>query len=144
MRGASHMSHIQEMLQTHPIESQLDEDLLQACIDACFDCAAVCVICADACLAEEHVKELRECIRTNLDCADICHATGRVLARQTHPSLNLLVSQLTACATACQVCGDICEQHADMHEHCRVCAESCRHCEEACNRLFQSLPQARA
>jgi hypothetical protein len=138
------MSTIQEMLQTHPTEIQFDEDFLQECIAACFDCAAVCTMCADACLSEQHVKELRECIRLNLDCADVCLATGRVTARQTQPSQDLLLSQLAACATACQVCGEVCEQHADMHEHCRVCAESCRRCEEACNRLLQSLPQALA
>jgi Domain of Unknown Function (DUF326) len=29
------------------------------------------------------VTELRTCIRTDLDCADVCEATGRVLSRHT-------------------------------------------------------------
>lgn len=136
------MHHVQEMLRTHPVQSQADEASLIACIEACFDCAQTCTTCADACLGESHVGELVECIRLNLDCADVCEATGRLLSRQTQANWTLLQSQLQACAVACQVCGDICEQHADMHEHCRVCAESCRRCEMACNRLLQALPVA--
>ena len=55
------------------------------CLRACHDCATSCTICADACLAEEKLEMLRRCIRLNLDCADLCSATGRVLARQTEP-----------------------------------------------------------
>ena len=94
---------------------------------------------ADACLAEDMVAELRGCIRTDLDCADICEATGRVVSRQTEPDMGLLRAQLQACVAACRACGDACEQHAGMHEHCRVCAASCRRCEESCNRLLQQL-----
>ncbi|HEX6257659.1 MAG TPA: hypothetical protein VFZ70_17750 [Euzebyales bacterium] len=34
-------------------------------------------------VAENDVAALVACIRTNLDCADICNATLRVLSRQT-------------------------------------------------------------
>lgn len=70
------------MLQIHPWEGNIDRDVLARCIDACGQCAGTCTSCADACLSEEMVAELRKCIRLNLDCADICSATGRVLIRQ--------------------------------------------------------------
>jgi hypothetical protein len=128
--------HVQQMLETHPRPPGLDRAALQECIEACFDCAQACTACADACLGEEQVQQLVRCIRLNLDCADICDTTGRVLSRQTEPEPALLRAQLQACAEACRACGVECERHAGHHEHCRVCAESCRRCEAACNRLL--------
>ena len=133
------MNSLEPMLAAHPRSSTLDHDALLECLRACHDCAASCTVCADACLAEDMVKELVRCIRLNLDCADVCEITGRVLARQTEPDTSLLRAQLEACARACEVCGAECARHADMHEHCRVCAESCRRCAEACHRLLQTL-----
>ena len=135
------MSRIEAMLETHPLQNDVDSQALLSCIEACFECAQTCTACADACLGESQVAELVECIRLNLDCADICETTGRLLTRQTYASLDLWHSQLRACALACQVCGAMCHQHASMHEHCAVCAEACRQCEMACNRLMQiSMP----
>lgn len=128
----------QAMLRTHPQPMNPDTDVLTRAVDAAFECAQVCTSCADACLAEGMVAELRYCIRLNLDCADICNTTGRVLSRQTEPDMSLLRAQLEACVWACKSCGDECEKHAQMHEHCRVCSQSCRRCEEACNQLLST------
>jgi hypothetical protein len=46
---------------------------------------ATCTICADACLAEDGVRDLVHCIRLCLDCADACAAAVRILGRQTDP-----------------------------------------------------------
>ena len=133
------MQNVQAMLQAHPKPADLDAQTLAACVEACFDCASTCTSCADACLAEEMVADLRFCIRQDLDCADICNATGRILSRQTEPDTKILRAQLEACAAACGSCGDECEKHADMHEHCRLCAQSCRRCEESCRKVLQAL-----
>ena len=85
------------------------------------------------------VADLRKCIRTNLDCADICATTARVLSRHTGYDANLTCAQLQACAQACKSCGDECEQHAGHHEHCRICADACRACEQACNELLAAI-----
>jgi hypothetical protein len=135
-------NHLSEMLETHPNPAALDRGALLACIQACFECEQTCTSCADACLAESMVAELRHCIRVNLDCADVCATTGRVLARQTAPAYDLLLSQLAACAAACQSCADECQRHAAMHAHCRVCADACRRCAAACNQLLQMAPAA--
>ena len=135
------MTHVAQMLQTHPSKTQIDEALLRECIEACFDCAQTCTACADACLGEQqHLQMLVRCIRLNLDCADVCETTGRLLSRQTEPDWSLIRAQLEACAAACRSCGDECQRHAGMHQHCQVCAESCRRCEQACNRLLQAVP----
>jgi Domain of Unknown Function (DUF326) len=134
------MSHTAEMLDTYPADlGGVDKQKLVSCIEACLNCTQACTACADACLSEQVVAELTKCIRTNLDCADICDATGRVLSRHTGYDANLTRAVLQACATACRSCGDECQQHASMHAHCRICAEACRQCEQACNDLLASL-----
>ncbi len=85
------------------------------------------------------MADLTQCIRANLDCADICTTTGSALSRHTGYDANVTRALLEACATACTSCGDSCEQHASMHEHCRICAEACRRCERACRELISSL-----
>jgi hypothetical protein len=135
------MTHVQQMLQTHPRTSQVDPAALAECIRACFDCAQTCTACADACLGEQDLQMLARCIRLNLDCADVCATTGRLLSRQTEPDWMLLRTQLMACMAACGSCGAECKKHAGYHEHCRVCAESCRRCEQACIQLLSVLPK---
>ena len=134
------MSQTAAMLDSYPADlGGIDRDALAACIDACFECAQVCTACADACLSEEMVAELTKCIRTDLDCADICATTGSVLSRHTGYDANLTKAVLQACHTACASCAAECEGHAGMHEHCRICADTCRRCEQACAELLASL-----
>jgi hypothetical protein len=130
---------VQEMIKTHPQAAPIDQDALARCVEECFSCAATCTSCADACLGEAMVQELVRCIRLNLDCADICEATGRVLARQTAFEPQQVRHMLEACAAACRLCADECERHAEHHEHCRVCADACRRCEQACEDVTATM-----
>jgi hypothetical protein len=109
-----------------------------AAIDALIACAEACTTCADACLSEDTIADLTTCVRTNLDCADIC-GTARVLSRHTGYDANLSRGILAACATACEACGNECGRHADKHGHCRICAEACRTCEQACRNLLAGI-----
>jgi hypothetical protein len=120
------------MISTHPEVHGAASDALLACIEACYACAQTCTACADACLGENMVADLRQCIRLDLDCADICAATGAMASRRTGSNAGVLHAVIEACAAACKVCGDECARHAQHHEHCRVCAEACRSCEDAC------------
>jgi hypothetical protein len=130
----------QDILSKHPNPSdQLDQ--IVALVNSAFACEQCCTSCADACLDEDGDMDLRYCIRTNLDCADVCATTGRALSRQTQPNARLLRAQLEACRIACDACADECAKHADMHEHCRVCMECCRECSEACQALLDAMPQ---
>ncbi len=76
------------------------------------------------------------CIRINLDCADVCNATGNLLLRQTETDEEILNAQLQACITACQRCGAECSNHSENMEHCRICAESCIDCAKSCKMLL--------
>ena len=131
--------HVQEMIRSHPHVKGDSNDTLLRAVEACYACAQACTACADACLGEEMVADLVRCIRHDLDCADVCAATGAVATRRSGSNETVIRAMLEACATACRVCGDSCSEHAQMHEHCRVCAESCRRCEEACRAALQSL-----
>src|SRR5688500_7654924 len=103
------------MLETYPLPINLDRGKLAATIDALIACSEACTACADACLSEGMVAELTKCIRTNMDCADICATTARVLSRHTGYDANITRTLLEACAMACKSCGDECASHAGQH-----------------------------
>ena len=130
---------LQEILQTHP-QAAVDHSAIARCVEECFRCTAACTGCADACLAEQNVTELVRCIRLNLDCADVCGATARIVTRQTTGETTFVRDLLLACATACRLCAAECGRHAEHHDHCRVCAEACNRCEQACQDLLSTLP----
>jgi nucleotide-binding universal stress UspA family protein len=132
-------NYAKKMLETHPRPGHVDRGLLANWIEECFTCAQACTACADACLSEDGVAELRKCIRLNLDCADICDATGRVLTRQTQYDAPTSKAQLQSCREACRTCGEECERHAERHQHCGICAEACSKCERACMQLLDAM-----
>ena len=133
------MTYAAAILATHPWPGDIERDGLAACIEACRECSQSCTACADVCLAEQGISNLRKCIRLNLDCADICDATGRVLSRQTEFDPPLSQAQLDACREACRTCADECGRHSEMHKHCQICARACQRCEKACGYLLESL-----
>lgn len=89
-------------------------------------CQKACQICFDACLKEDHVAMMAECIRTDRECADICGLVVDFSYRES----NLFPDLVAVCARACEVCATECEQHD--HDHCQQCAKACRECEAAC------------
>lgn len=124
--------HAQSMIATHPqVEGHANEALIR-CIEACHDCALSCTACADACLGEPMVAELRQCIRLCLDCADLCALTATLATRRTGSNDQVLRQALELCADACRYCADECRRHAGHHAHCRICAEICQDCFETC------------
>lgn len=100
----------------------------QELIDTLIDCAKVCQMCAAACLSEKDSTMLSKCIKTDLECAEICSVTANALQRHSQVSNKLL----DACAEICRICAEECEQHAEHMDHCKKCAEACRKCEAAC------------
>jgi hypothetical protein len=131
--------HTKEMIATHPdVRGNIKQTLVDA-VDAAYSCAQTCTSCADACLGEAMVSQLRQCIRLNLDCADVCDAFATLASRRTGSNEEVIRKMLDVCVTACRLCGAECERHAGTHEHCRVCAESCRRCEAGCQSALRSL-----
>ena len=131
--------YAEAMLAAHSRPININRAVLVECLRALHDCAFTCTSCADACLGESDVPELVRCVRLNLDCADVCDATGRVVTRQTEPDLGLVRAAVEACVVACRACAEECDRHAAHHDHCRVCAEVCRSCEQACSDLLAAI-----
>ena len=98
--GEESIMHVQEIIRTHPHVRGSTNDALIRCIEACYDCAVACTACADACLGEPSVQQLTQCIRLNLDCADVCAATGAVATRRTGSNEEIIQLMLQACAAA--------------------------------------------
>ncbi|WP_027584170.1 four-helix bundle copper-binding protein [Bradyrhizobium sp. Ai1a-2] len=130
---------VQEMISRHPRAHGQGDGLLVRCIEQCYSCAQICTSCADACLAEDMVKSLTQCIRLNLDCADVCNITGRMATRQTGWDGEMIRRMLHTCTAACRLCADECQKHAGEHEHCRICADACRRCMQACEEAGRSM-----
>ena len=129
----------QQMISSHPqVQGNINEALVR-CLDQCNDCAEACTICADACLGEKAVSDLTQCIRLNLDCADLCLAAARIASRRTGSSETVIRQTLEACAEACRLCGEECDRHAEKHGHCRTCADICRRCLQACQDAISTL-----
>ncbi|HUF17702.1 MAG TPA: four-helix bundle copper-binding protein [Thermoanaerobaculia bacterium] len=133
------MDRLRKMFSAHPNPASDAGDAAFALVTAAAECSVVCTTCADACLEEASASELRTCIRLNLDCAEICAVTARMISRPGEQDRKVLRAQLEACATACRACAEECSRHGDMMEHCRICAESCRKCADACDAMIRAL-----
>jgi hypothetical protein len=129
---------VQQMISTHPEVRGSTNDALIRCIEECYSCAQICTSCADACLAESEVRDLTQCIRLDLDCADICNITGRIATRRTGSDEEVIRRMLDVCAASCRLCGEECQRLARM-EHCRICAEACKRCLQACEGAGRSM-----
>ena len=131
--------HAHEMISTHPTARSGTNDALIRCAEECYDSAQVCTSCADACLGESTVHEMTQCIRLNLDCADVCLATGALATRRTGSNERMVARMLDACQEACRLCAEECEKHAAGMQHCRICADACSRCESACREARDSI-----
>lgn len=99
----------------------------QELINAITQCIAHCNNCANACLGEENVKMMADCIRTDIACADVCSTALKLVTSHSQ----FTSSYLKMCAEVCNACADECSKHD--HQHCQECAEACRKCAEACD-----------
>lgn len=101
---------------------EMNQDLLKTL----YSCIEACNHCYDACLKEDDVTMMAECIRLDRECADICALLVQAVTRNSP-----FVDEIKAlCATVCEACGRECEKH--QHEHCQRCADACFACAEAC------------
>ncbi|AXI08769.1 four-helix bundle copper-binding protein [Oceanobacillus zhaokaii] len=101
----------------------------QELIQSLHECAVACNHCYGACLKEEDIKMMTECIRLDRECADICSFLEQALSKNT-PFVSELAS---VCAKICESCGNECKKH--NHEHCQKCADACFKCAEACKNV---------
>lgn len=112
---------------------------LTHCIEMCLQCAASCTACADECLDEPDIAQLRRCIRLNVDCADVCAMLARLLSRRGDPDLTTLRSCLEAATTICSATALESQKHASDYEYCKLNAELCLACARECDAAMSML-----
>jgi hypothetical protein len=103
----------------------------QSCIDAYLECVVACENWATACLSEQDVKSMKECIRLDRECAEICPTAARLMSQKGRFAARL-----------CQLCAEVrdacameeCGKHSHV-EHCRMCAIACKACAGECKNL---------
>lgn len=93
------------------------------------ECVEACNHCYYACLKEEDVKMMVECIRLDRECAEICAFLEHALTRSTSFASDLA----KVCTRICEACGNECQKHD--HNHCQKCAEACFKCAKACKEI---------
>src|ERR1700745_3815202 len=91
------------------------------------ECTTACNNCLAACLAEPDVKNMLECIKLDLDCAQICQLTSAFISRNSDHARHLMKE----CSEVCQKCAEECAKHESAH--CQKCAEICRKCALVCD-----------
>jgi hypothetical protein len=104
-----------------------DQSKNQEIIRALAQCINACEACASGCLNENSVQSLTDCIRTDMECADICSVTLKFIGRNS----SIINELLDLCIAVCKRCAEECEKH--QMDHCRRCAEACSRCVEMCN-----------
>jgi hypothetical protein len=73
--------------------------------------------------------DMRQCIRSCLDFADVCDTTARLAVRRTGENVSVLRATLETCIRTCELWAENCARHE--HEHCQLCAEKCRESAES-------------
>lgn len=105
-----------------------ENELMEKCIDNCFEAAQACEWCADECI-QMGDEDMARCIELCRDVADLTTMHARFMARNSNYSPQLA----QACAGACEECAEECERHDA--EHCQVCADVLRDCAETCRQM---------
>jgi hypothetical protein len=105
----------------------------QRLIDTLNNCSTECSHCAMACLDEKEVTMLSDCIKQNIDCAEVCRLAASLLSRGSRHGIHLLEE----CAELCKACAAECKKHDHM-AHCRKCAETCFNCAEECTSFIHA------
>lgn len=118
---------------TMSVMTEIDQELLQACLDACAACEQACTVCS--------TMEM-SCAPACMNCADMCHTMMRSMLRMQGMTPTTLMAMLDACIAICRSCMDECAAHASHSAVCAMCAESCRACMDACMALRESLQTA--
>ncbi|MGE6753867.1 four-helix bundle copper-binding protein [Rossellomorea sp. NPDC071047] len=107
----------------------MSHEKYQSVINALHECMVACNHCYDSCLKEEDLNMMKECIRYDRECADMCAYLEQSLVRGTP-----FASELAGvCAAICEACGEECKKHD--HDHCQACADACFKCAEECKKI---------
>lgn len=129
-----------QIVDVHPTGFGLiDRKKLDAAISTLQAASQAASICADACLNEGQIKDMRECVRACLDCADIVDAAVKTLSRHAGWEQSAAPTIIKAAVAVLDACAHESARHASMHMHARLTSETCRKAQQACQDLLDSL-----
>jgi len=129
-----------QIMDVHPTGfGVIDRKKLDAALTSMQEASQAASVCADACLLEGQVKDMREAIRACLDCADIVDAAVRTLSRHAGWAESAAPAILSAAIAVLATADHETARHASMHMHARLTAETCRKARVACEALVESL-----
>ena len=107
---------------------------MNACIQNCTDCHAVCLETITHCLHEGGAHADEQHLTLLATCADICRTSADAMLRGSHVHGYLC----GACAAVCTACADACAAMTDDPEMAR-CAEACRRCATTCEAMSRGM-----
>jgi len=100
-------------------------------INALGECVNTCNHCFSACLKEDDIKMMVQCIRLDKECAEVCSFTILMFH-----SGKFIDKYIETCMMVCDACAEECGKYP--HDHCKKCAEKCRECADKC-RDFKAM-----
>ena len=75
----------------------MDYGHYQSCIEACDACAVACDQCMSGCLRQHDVRMMAQCIRLDVDSAELCRLAAAYMARVSNYAVKV-----------CQLCAELC------------------------------------
>ena len=125
--AGAHAGHAHESHDAH--DESHEHDAMEACIEACLNCHAVCTMTAQYCLMQGGELASADQVGMLLDCAEMCQTAANFMLRGS-PYHAITCS---ACAVLCHACADACREFDD--EELAQCAEMCASCAEHCEAM---------
>lgn len=110
-------------------------DVYSQLVESLENCIAACNNCAASCLDEDNVQAMINCIKLDLDCADVCQIALKLLARDSRHANSVI----ELCKEICEECAAECENHE--YDHCQQCANACRRCEDRCRNYLEQVSE---
>ncbi len=95
------------------------------------NCVKACNFSANACLNQNDIQGMVDCMRATHVCAEVCSALIQLLGMDYDDVTDLV----EYCIKVCNACTEECDKHA--YEHCQKCAAACRECAAACSNYLK-------
>jgi hypothetical protein len=140
------MSLVEKLLDAYPAETGMPPRLLGDAVDKLYECAGVCLTCADAAAAEQDPEKIVmsiKCVRLDNDCADLCTVAARILARQTGYDAPTTMAVIEATRTVLRASADAGEEFKGT-PHFDLSAKACRETERLLGELAEKMSSSEA
>ncbi|MEU2281114.1 Rho termination factor N-terminal domain-containing protein [Streptomyces sp. NPDC013178] len=140
------MSLVEKLLDAYPAVTGMPPRLLGEAVDKLYECAGVCLTCADAAAAEQDPEKIVmsiKCVRLDNDAADLCTVAARILARQTGYDAPTTMAIIEATRTVLRASADAAEEFRET-TYFELSAKACRETERLLEQLVQQMNESGA